>query len=71
MVRQEKVGWTILSNHGHVLLCLDRDPEMRLRDVADMVGITERAVQKIVADLEDSELLTRTKVGRCNSLYDQ
>ena len=42
--------WTFLSNHGHVLICLARDPEARLRDVAQGVGITERAVQKIVSD---------------------
>ena len=42
--------WTFLSNHGHVLVCLSR-PDVRIRDVADAVGITERAVQQIVSDL--------------------
>ena len=46
--------WTFLSNHGHVLLCIAQEPEIRLRDVAERVGITERAVQRIVADLEDA-----------------
>ena len=46
--------WTLLSNHGHVLLCIAQEPEIRLRDVAERVGITERAVQRIVADLDES-----------------
>jgi DNA-binding IclR family transcriptional regulator len=58
--------WTFLSNHGHVLICLARDPEARLRDVAQAVGITERAVQKIVADLEEARVLTRERTGRRN-----
>jgi hypothetical protein len=60
-------GWTFLSNHGHVLLCLAAEPEMRLRDVAAHVGITERAVQRIVADLEYAGYLTRQRRGRRNS----
>jgi hypothetical protein len=58
--------WTFFSNHGHVLVCLSRNREARLRDVAAMVGITERAVQKIVRDLQDEGYLTVTKQGRCN-----
>lgn len=58
--------WTFLSNHGHVLVCLARDPEARLRDVAQAVGITERAVQKIVADLEAAGVLVRERTGRRN-----
>jgi predicted transcriptional regulator len=63
---QEHSGWTFLSNYGHVLVCLARDPEMRLRDVALKVGITERAVQRIVADLEAANILTRSRDGRRN-----
>ncbi len=59
-------GWTFLTNHAHVLLCLARDPEARMRDVADAVGITERAAQRIVADLEEGGYLTRTRDGRRN-----
>lgn len=59
-------GWTFLTNHTHVLVCLLRDSEMRLRDVAASVGITERAVQRIVAELEASEVLIREKDGRRN-----
>ena len=58
--------WTFLSNHSHVLLCLYRDPEIRLRDVAQMVNITERAVQGIVLDLEEAGILRRIKQGRRN-----
>jgi len=63
--------WTFLTNHSHVLICLARDPSARLRDVADEVGITERAVQRIVTDLENGGVLTRTREGRRNrySIY--
>lgn len=59
-------NWTLFSNHGHVLFCLSRDPEARLRDVASDVGITERAVQKIVRDLQDGGMISVTKSGRRN-----
>lgn len=58
--------WTFLTNHAHVLLCVARDPGARLRDVADAVGITERAAQRIVAELEEDGYLTRTRDGRRN-----
>lgn len=58
--------WTFLTNHGHVLLCLARAPELRLRDVAVEVGVTERAVQRIVADLEEGGYLVRRRSGRHN-----
>lgn len=58
--------WTFLSNHSHVLLLLARNSEMLLREVARLVGITERAVQRIVADLEESHYLERERVGRRN-----
>ena len=59
-------SWTFLSNHGHVLVCLARDPDVRLRDIADAVGITERAVQKIVTDLEVGGIVVRERHGRRN-----
>ena len=59
-------AWTFLSNHSHVLLCIAEDPEVRLRDVAARVGITERAVQRIVAELEHEGYLSIEKVGRRN-----
>jgi DNA-binding MarR family transcriptional regulator len=60
-------GWTFLTNHTHVLLCLYRDPEITLREVAVLVGITERMVQKIVAELVEAAYLEVTKVGRRNT----
>jgi predicted ArsR family transcriptional regulator len=64
--REQRVGWTFLTNHGHVLLALARDPHARLRDVAEIVGITERAVQSIVGDLEAAGYLVRERDGRRN-----
>jgi DNA-binding IclR family transcriptional regulator len=58
--------WTFLTNHAHVLLSLARDPEMRIRDVALRVGITERAAQRIVSDLVAAGYLVATRVGRRN-----
>jgi len=63
----EKSGWTFLSNHAHVLLCLYRDPAVRLRDFAAEVGITERAVQRIISELEQAGVILRHKEGRRNT----
>jgi predicted transcriptional regulator len=58
--------WTFLTNHAHVLLCIAKDPDVRMRDVAELVGITERAVQRIVAELEDAGYVERIRNGRRN-----
>jgi predicted transcriptional regulator len=58
--------WGFLTNHAHVLLCIARDPQIRARDIAEHVGITERAAQRILADLIADGYVTRTKVGRRN-----
>jgi DNA-binding MarR family transcriptional regulator len=58
--------WTFLTNHSHVLILLARNPSMILREVATIVGITERAVQRIIADLEGEGCIEREKVGRQN-----
>lgn len=58
--------WTFLTNHAHVLLCVAADPDVRLREVAERVGITERATQRIVAELEAEGYLSHEKVGRRN-----
>ena len=60
------MGWTFLSNHAHVLIAIARDPEARVRDVAERVGITERAAQGIVGDLVAAGYLRRERVGRRN-----
>src|ERR1700730_9759962 len=57
-------SWTLLTGHGHVLVEIARDPEARIRDIAAAVGLTERSVQAIVADLEAAGYLTRTRTGR-------
>jgi len=61
-----KAPWTFLTNHAHVLLCVARDPESRVRDAALRVGITERAVIRIVRDLEEAGYLRITREGRRN-----
>lgn len=58
--------WTFFTNHAHVLIVLHADPHMVLREVAQRVGITERAVQRIVHDLEEEGYIRRRKVGRKN-----
>lgn len=60
-------GWTFLTNHARVLICVARDPNRRIRDIADEIDITERAAQLIIADLEQAGYLTRKRVGRRNS----
>jgi len=63
--REERAGaWTLLTGHGHVLVEIARNPDARIRDLATVAGITERAVQAIVADLETAGYLTRTRTGR-------
>jgi predicted transcriptional regulator len=59
-------SWTFLTNHGHVLIALSLDPEARIRDIAADVGITERAAQAILADLERDGYVTKIKEGRRN-----
>ena len=59
-------GWRFITNHTQVLLCIARNPEVRLRDVALHVGITERAAQRIIADLVDAGFVERERVGRRN-----
>ena len=59
-------NWTFLSNHGHVLFLLCREPDLRIRDIASKVVITERAVQRIIRDLVDGGYLVVKKEGRRN-----
>jgi DNA-binding transcriptional regulator LsrR (DeoR family) len=58
--------WTFLTNHAHVLLCVAQDPGVRHRDLATRVGITERAAQRIVADLVEAGYLEVAREGRRN-----
>ncbi|MFF2145141.1 helix-turn-helix transcriptional regulator [Kitasatospora sp. NPDC058190] len=64
--RKPRTGWTFLTHHARVLLMISRDAEVRLRDLAAGCGMTERAVQAIVTDLEDAGYLTHTRHGRRN-----
>ena len=60
-------GWTFLTNHAHVLLCLTRSPQARVKDVAEQVGISERMVQLVLNDLEGAGYLARRRIGRRNA----
>jgi hypothetical protein len=66
MSSPETKSWHFLTSHAQVLLCLQRNPTVRLRDVADTVGITERATQRIVSDLVEGGYVTKTREGRRN-----
>jgi hypothetical protein len=57
-------SWTLLTGHGHVLVEIARNPDVRIRDISPQVGLTERTVQAIVADLEAAGYLSRTRIGR-------
>jgi DNA-binding transcriptional regulator PaaX len=61
-----KATWFVLTNHGNVLLCVARDPTIRISEIARSVGIGERAAQKIVADLVAEGFVVRIKEGRRN-----
>ena len=66
MSSPENKSWQFLTSHAQVLLCLQRNPTVRLRDVADTVGITERAAQRIVSDLVEAGYVSKTREGRRN-----
>jgi DNA-binding IclR family transcriptional regulator len=66
MSSPENHSWRFLTSHAQVLLCLQRNPNARLRDVAQTVGITERATQRIVTDLVEGGYVTKTREGRRN-----
>ena len=57
-------SWTFLTNHAHALISLAADPDLRVRDLAARLGITERATQRILADLDEAGYLERRRLGR-------
>lgn len=59
-------GWTFLTNHGHVLVCIAQNPDVRIAEIADLVGIGERAAHRILGDLINEGYVVREKVGRRN-----
>jgi hypothetical protein len=61
-----EAGWRFFTNHLHVLACLARDPALRIRDIAVLVGITERAAAQILRDLQQAGYVSATRVGRRN-----
>jgi DNA-binding transcriptional ArsR family regulator len=63
---QPAPAWTFFTNHAHVLLCIAQDPAARVRDLAAQVGITERAVQRIITELEQAGYLSHVRDGRRN-----
>ena len=65
-MREDAPDWTFLSNHSHVLVCVAQDPEVRVADIARRVGIGERAVHRILVDLESAGYVTRRREGRRN-----
>jgi DNA-binding Lrp family transcriptional regulator len=64
--RPDEKPWRFVTSHTQVLLCIARNPEIRIRDVAQLTGITERAAQRIIADLVEAGYVERTRVGRRN-----
>ena len=64
--RMANGNWTLLSNHGHVLVALSKDPTLRIRDLVDLIGITERSVRSIVSELNEDGYITIVKNGRRN-----
>lgn len=66
MATHSERPWTLLTNHGRVLLLIAQSPGLRIRELADAAGITERSAQMIVSDLERAGYLAKTKVGRRN-----
>jgi DNA-binding IclR family transcriptional regulator len=65
-VSESPNNWTFLSNYAHVLVCLADNPDARLRDVAEKVGITERTAFRLIGELEEAGVLERAKEGRRN-----
>ena len=66
MAEDTKPGWAFLTNHARVLICIARDPGVRLREIGERVGITERAAHRIVVELLTAGYITRTRNGRRN-----
>ena len=64
--RKPTSGWRFLSNHAYILLCILRDPQISAREASLQVGITERAVQRIVSDLVRDGYVTKRRIGRGN-----
>lgn len=67
MASKSPPAWSFLTNHARVMLCIAQNPAIRLREIGDVAGITERAAHRIVAELSDAGYVTRRRVGRRNT----
>jgi len=66
MITEPPPRWTFLTNHAKTLLCIAQDPQIRLREIGDTVGITERAAHRIVGELAEAGYVSRHREGRRN-----
>jgi predicted transcriptional regulator len=66
VLTKETPTWSFLTNYARVLLCIAEDPGLRLREIGDRVGITERAAHRIVDELAAAGYISRTRTGRRN-----
>jgi DNA-binding IclR family transcriptional regulator len=66
MATNRPIAWSFLTNHAQVLVCIANDPEIRLRDIGDRIGITERAAHRIVVELATAGYISRERQGRRN-----
>lgn len=66
---EARPSWTLLTNHAHVLVAISREPELRQREIAELVGITEGAVQRILHELESDGYVRRERIGRRNRYH--
>jgi predicted transcriptional regulator len=66
MATNRPIAWSFLTNHAQVLVCIAHDPGLRLREIGDRVGITERAAHRIVAELATAGYVSRERHGRRN-----
>jgi hypothetical protein len=67
MLDEPRSPWAFLTNHAQVLVCIADEPGVRLRDISERIGITERAAHRIVAELADAGYITRKRIGRRNA----
>ncbi len=67
MADESPTSWAFLTNHAQVLVCIADEPGVRLRDISERVGITERAAHRIVGELADAGYITRERIGRRNA----
>jgi DNA-binding Lrp family transcriptional regulator len=65
----ERAPWTFLTNHAHVMIAISRDPDLRQREIGELVGITEGAAQRILHELEDAGYVRRERIGRRNHYH--